>query len=1036
MASSIEYVLDDVWPSQPPAADRLDPQALDEAPDGTLYVLDAARGQVRILARDGALVRIWTPSVPGATVAQFSGLAIDGSRGRVYIGELQPTPRLHRFRLLDGSYETSWVAGLGVEGTLMQPVDITVSASGDVYVASEETLRVDWFADTGTHLGTFNFCGSPRDRLRAPIAVTTDPVTGDVFVGDNGPARVCRLNSTGAPVAVWELDGPAPPTVGQPFSILFDLEFEPTSRRLLAALNIPGQVAYVSATSITPRLRSVDLPGGAGGQFDRPRALALRADGSLAVGGLNADDSRVVIQFDPSDAVAAISSDSVSTTGFATPRGLTVDVTGRVYVLDWLARTVSIHQPDGSAVEQRNTLLSPLDIATGRAGELVVVYNLAESGVSSVPGFGGVARISSVPHVEWLRACNCSIRARAGAGDTLAYVTDAESRALQQFDLGTGAYSAGPSLNTLLWPADAAVGAGGTIFTADLVDRRIESWSSAGAQVTAWGVGAGVGPIRVAAQPGGDGRVIVLNGDGRAQVYSADGNLLADWTPQPVAGQSQVNALDVAIALDGTVYIADGVSRSVLVYKPRAAAQPTPTAGLGTPSPGICTLTGDKTANPTTVMVNDPVQVTLTLSGSCPGAVAPAADVVLVIDRSGSMQQNNKLDDAKAAASDFVRGVDLTRHRVGLVTFGDLATVDHPLTNNSNSMLNAIAAVQIVASQRSTNLQDGIDRATQLLTTTGRPDALGVIVLLTDGRPTRPTPDPYVATVMAAQRAHAELIQVFSIGLGPDVDADVIRAMASTPDDAFFAPTGADLQEIYNRLSREVQALGITELSIIDTLWRDVNLVPNSPVPSANVVGRVLTWGRPFMPAGGIQLTYTIRPQVPGTYPANEQAIALYTDADGSRRVFVFPRPILIVLGPTPTPTATLVPRPTPTGGPSTPNLCRAGAACGTLAMRVFYDARCDRFYNPGPDYPLTNARVVIRTATGTIEVTVGTAPGGAIAAFVPIGPVDVDVTYPATFQGMPISACPSSPTHYSLDAPDFGRFGYVYLSFRANVTR
>lgn len=83
-----------------------------------------------------------------------------------------------------------------------------------------------------------------------------------------------------------------------------------------------------------------------------------------------------------------------------------------------------------------------------------------------------------------------------------------------------------------------------------------------------------------------------------------------------------------------------------------------------------------------------------------------------------------------------------------------------------------------------------------------------MIILLTDGLPNRvPTPvgggrqeDTVLGAADAAKRAGTRL---FTIGLGErdDVLDTLMRAVASRPEDYFFAPDGEDLAAIYRQIA-------------------------------------------------------------------------------------------------------------------------------------------------------------------------------------------------------------------------------------------
>jgi uncharacterized protein YegL len=76
-----------------------------------------------------------------------------------------------------------------------------------------------------------------------------------------------------------------------------------------------------------------------------------------------------------------------------------------------------------------------------------------------------------------------------------------------------------------------------------------------------------------------------------------------------------------------------------------------------------------------------------------------------------------------------------------------------------------------------------------------------VIILLTDAAPTGVTPDE---VRVAAARAKAAGMLIYTIGLGQDVDHVLLRDVASKPEWYFFAPDTGDLAEIYGQIAYSI----------------------------------------------------------------------------------------------------------------------------------------------------------------------------------------------------------------------------------------
>ena len=127
----------------------------------------------------------------------------------------------------------------------------------------------------------------------------------------------------------------------------------------------------------------------------------------------------------------------------------------------------------------------------------------------------------------------------------------------------------------------------------------------------------------------------------------------------------------------------------------------------------------------------DEWEVTVSLNGL---DLITTSDVVLVIDKSGSMGSNNKLPNTKIAAKAFVDGVlkdSDANTRIAIVTFNDATQTLIGFTNDKDALKTAINSI---SSSGGTNIQAGLHRADELLETSTANNKY--VVLLGDGEPT------------------------------------------------------------------------------------------------------------------------------------------------------------------------------------------------------------------------------------------------------------------------------------------------------------
>ncbi|MDO4369484.1 MAG: Cna B-type domain-containing protein [bacterium] len=111
-------------------------------------------------------------------------------------------------------------------------------------------------------------------------------------------------------------------------------------------------------------------------------------------------------------------------------------------------------------------------------------------------------------------------------------------------------------------------------------------------------------------------------------------------------------------------------------------------------------------------------------------------DIVLVLDKSKSMKNSEKLKNAKDAAKDLVNTLmdDKGNVKIGVVEFATTANENKlEMTTNKKDVINFIDSIK---ASGGTNLEQGIVRAKEFLNKGKRKDAKQIVIILTDGVPT------------------------------------------------------------------------------------------------------------------------------------------------------------------------------------------------------------------------------------------------------------------------------------------------------------
>ncbi|KRE38776.1 IPT/TIG domain-containing protein, partial [Paenibacillus sp. Soil724D2] len=307
-----------------------------------------------------------------------------------------------------------------------------------------------------------------------------------------------------------------------------------------------------------------------------------------------------------------------------------------------------------------------------------------------------------------------------------------------------------------------------------------------------------------------------------------------------------------------------------------------------------------KTVSPTIITTEDTADVTLNITGTPPVNVVVPNDVVLIIDKSGSMAPayNNgedKMTNAKNAAKGFVDLMDLTKHRVAVVDFSSTNMISSiPFTTDKDVAKNYINGIQ---ANGGTATGDAIQAAINLLVD-HRPEAQPVIVIMTDGEANQPSNDPYGYAKQKAQDAKDAGIITYTIALlKPSEDPDtsgpniLLKEMATTAAHHHFVLGSTGLAEIYAAIVKEIGLASAFDVTVMDIVDPNFEIVPGSAdnnIPKPTINGNTLIWDFNELKDSTLSFTYKIRPvskTKTGTFPVSTaSSVITYKDYAGASR--------------------------------------------------------------------------------------------------------------------------------------------------------
>ena len=185
------------------------------------------------------------------------------------------------------------------------------------------------------------------------------------------------------------------------------------------------------------------------------------------------------------------------------------------------------------------------------------------------------------------------------------------------------------------------------------------------------------------------------------------------------------------------------------------------------------------------------------VQSGCSSEDVTPIDVVFALDRSESFALENRFAYAKSAIVSFLDEMDIAEEQAALVAFDDVVELRKRLTTDKQSVA---SIVQTLNTGTGSAIGDSISvSADELLSARHVPSHRTVLILLTDGENLDGT-DPIVEANAAKLRG----IRIFTVTSGEFVIQDVMRAIASSPDDYYYTtdPAGisASMQTIAERV--------------------------------------------------------------------------------------------------------------------------------------------------------------------------------------------------------------------------------------------
>jgi tight adherence protein B len=193
--------------------------------------------------------------------------------------------------------------------------------------------------------------------------------------------------------------------------------------------------------------------------------------------------------------------------------------------------------------------------------------------------------------------------------------------------------------------------------------------------------------------------------------------------------------------------------------------------------------------------------------------------VILAVDTSGSMLENDNIGTARRAAANFANQMR-PGTRMGVISFANAPNVAQDLTADAGLVSTAIQALNVDDPQGDTALYDAVVLASRQLA--GQPGQRNLFVL-SDGRH-EGTPTTLEEAITAARGAKAK---VFTVGLevpGRPQDQVALRKLAEGTGGETVPTSAENLEALFGALGRNLASQYVVDLALPPGVGSEVDL--------------------------------------------------------------------------------------------------------------------------------------------------------------------------------------------------------------------
>jgi len=218
-----------------------------------------------------------------------------------------------------------------------------------------------------------------------------------------------------------------------------------------------------------------------------------------------------------------------------------------------------------------------------------------------------------------------------------------------------------------------------------------------------------------------------------------------------------------------------------------------------------------------------------------------AKDVCLVIDTSGSMQEQNRIASAREAVKFCLKALN-PGDRFALITFSTTAEAQTEglVEATPEAVQQAVAQVERLEARGTTALCAAVLKALSLSPKDDRPY---LVVLVTDGKPTAGVTDP-AEIIEKVEEANKANVRVFTFGIAEDLNVPLLDRIAeATHGYSDYVAPGREIEDRISGFFRKVSNPVLSDLNLSFTKVKVSDLYPQQ-MPDLFRGGQLVAFGR------------------------------------------------------------------------------------------------------------------------------------------------------------------------------------------------